>query len=60
MAEGQVGRGVFPKPGGRRREVLCPKGTASPFEGEAAVDGVSETRSHAVGQSLDKRTLFGG
>lgn len=27
-------------------------------EGEAAVDGVSETRSHAVGQSLDKRTLL--
>lgn len=36
------------------------RGTASPVSREAAVDGVSETRSHAVGQSSDKRTLLRG
>ena len=35
-----------------------PEGHSFACEGEAAVDGVSETRSHAVGQSLDKRTLL--
>jgi hypothetical protein len=37
-----------------------PGGHSFACEGEAAVDGVSETRSHAVGQSLDKRTLLWG
>jgi hypothetical protein len=37
-----------------------PEGHSFACEGEAAVDGVSETRSHAVGQSLDKRTLLRG
>lgn len=37
-----------------------PEGHSFACEGEAAVDGVSETRSHAVGQSLDKRTLLAG
>ena len=37
-----------------------PEGHSFACEGEAAVDGVSETRSHAVGQSLDRRTLFTG
>lgn len=35
-----------------------PEGHSFACEGEAAVDGVSETRSHAVGQSSDKRTLL--
>lgn len=35
-----------------------PEGHSFACAGEAAVDGVSETRSHAVGQSLDKRTLL--
>lgn len=30
---------LFPKLGGRRREVLCPKGHSFACEGEAAVDG---------------------
>lgn len=33
-----------------------PEGHSFACEGEAAVDGVSETRSHAFGQYLDKRT----
>lgn len=37
-----------------------PGGHSFACQGEAAVDGVSETRSHAVGQSLDKRTLLWG
>jgi hypothetical protein len=37
-----------------------PEGHSFACEGEAAVDGVSETRSHAVGQSSDKRTLLRG
>jgi hypothetical protein len=36
---------------------LFPKGTASPARAKLLSMGVSETRSHAVGQSLDKRTL---
>ncbi len=37
-----------------------PKGHSFACEGEAAVDEVPETRSHAVGQSSDKRTLLRG
>lgn len=37
-----------------------PAGHSFACEGEAAVDGVPEARSHAVGQSSDKRTLLRG
>lgn len=38
---------------------LCPKGTASPARGEAAVEGTSETRSHAIGQYRIREPCYG-
>ena len=52
------GAALVPKLGGRWREVSVPEGHSFACEGEAAVEGTSETRSHAVGQSSDKRTLL--
>jgi hypothetical protein len=47
------------KIGGRRREVSgTRRGTASPARAKLLNEAVLENRSHAVGQSSDKRTLL--
>lgn len=38
---------------------LCPKGHSFACEGEAAVEGTSETRSHAIGQCRIREPCYG-
>jgi hypothetical protein len=61
----RIGRQIFclaalvSKIGGRRREVSgARRGTASPARAKLLSKAVLENRSHAVGQSSDKRTLL--
>jgi hypothetical protein len=56
----QVGGGAYSQTWWTSEGGSVPEGHSFACEGEAAVDGVPETRSHAVGQLFDKRTLLRG
>ena len=58
-ARGLTAQAPVSKIGGRRREVSgTRRGTASPARAKLLNEAVLENRSHAVGQSSDKRTLL--